>query len=156
MKIRKAQEKDIPQLLSLLTEIARYHYERRPDVFLGSGIKYTAELLKEMIVSADSPIFVSVNEKDEVLGYAMVQIKIRSDHPVLAPYRILYLDDLCVDEKARKLGIGSQLMAFLKTFAVSERCSRIELNVWEFPDSALHFYEENGFQTQRRELEFWL
>lgn len=35
MKIRKAQEKDIPQLLSLLTEIARYHYERRPDVFWG-------------------------------------------------------------------------------------------------------------------------
>ncbi|MQW23016.1 MULTISPECIES: N-acetyltransferase [unclassified Lactococcus] len=156
MKIRKAQEKDIPELLSLLTTIADYHFEARPDIFTANSSKYTAEQVKTMLVSTDKPIFVAVDALDNVQGYAMCQIRERKDHSVFVPFRVLYLDDLCVNEKDRKSGIGSQLMTAIKTFAREENCSRIELNVWEFPGSALHFYEENGFKTQRRGLELWL
>ncbi|PCR99640.1 GNAT family N-acetyltransferase [Lactococcus fujiensis] len=156
MEIRKAEEKDCPVLLTLLSQISRYHYLGRPDIFRADSSKYSLQQVKEMIASINQPIFVAVDESDEVLGYAMIKIKTQVDHPVLAPFKVLYLDDLCVDEKARKSGIGHELMDHIKTYAKTIGCSRIELNVWDFPGSAETFYEENGFRVQRRGMEFWL
>ena len=34
MKIRKAEEKDIPRLLALLGQVLQIHAEIRPDVFI--------------------------------------------------------------------------------------------------------------------------
>ena len=156
MKIRKAEIKDCPKLLELLAEIGQFHYERRPDVFRADAGKYSLTDLSEMLTDSTKPIFVAVSDRDEVLGYAMCQVKENTEHTVLAPYKVLYLDDLCVDENARKLGAGGQLMDVLIDFAREEHCSRVELNVWEMPDSAKEFYEHHGFKTQRREMEFLL
>jgi pyruvate kinase len=42
MKIRKAEEKDIPRLLALLGQVLQIHAEIRPDVFVSGTTKYTA------------------------------------------------------------------------------------------------------------------
>ena len=34
MKIRKAEEKDIPRLLALLGQVLQIHVEIRPDIFI--------------------------------------------------------------------------------------------------------------------------
>ena len=51
MKIRKAEEKDIPRLLALLGQVLQIHAEIRPDIFISGTTKYTvgqlAELLKQ-------------------------------------------------------------------------------------------------------------
>lgn len=60
-----------------------------------------------MLVSADKPIFVAVDALDNVQGYAVCQIRERKDHSVFVPFRVLYLNDLCVNEKDRKSDIGS-------------------------------------------------
>lgn len=156
MKVRKAMQKDCLRMLELLAEIGDFHYAGRPDIFRVDAGKYDLTELSKMVEDVTKPIFVSADEKDEVLGYAMCQIKENAAHPVLAPYKVLYLDDLCVDEKARKTGIGDQLLETVKDFGREMGCSRIELNVWEFPGSAQTFYEREGFTTQRRFMEFWL
>ncbi|MFC4653178.1 GNAT family N-acetyltransferase [Lactococcus nasutitermitis] len=156
MNIRKAQEKDCPRLLELLDEIGKFHHAGRPDIFRADAGKHSLTDLSKMLTDLSKPIFVAVDEKDAVVGYAMCEIKENAEHPVLAPYKMLYLDDLCVAENARVHGLGAQLMDYCKAFAKAENCSRMELNVWEFPGSALEFYEKQGFRNQRRELEFWL
>lgn len=156
MKIRKAEEKDCPSLLNLLVEIGKFHYDGRPDIFRNDAGKYDGAELLKMLENPAQPIFVSVDDEDRVLGYAMCQIRENTESAVLAPYKMLYLDDLCVAENGRQHGIGGALMEYLKDFARAEDCSRIELNVWEFPGSALEFYEHLGFCTQRREMELWL
>ena len=40
MKIRKAEEKDIPRLLALLGQVLQIHAEIRPDVFIPGTTKY--------------------------------------------------------------------------------------------------------------------
>lgn len=155
MKIRTAEKPDIPRLLELLEEIRRYHTDARPDVFRNDSTKYNAENLAAMLKNPAASMFVA-EEKGEVLGYAMCQLKENAEHSTLLPYKMLYLDDLCVDEKGRGQGVGGELLEYCKAYAKEQGCSRIELNVWEFPGSALNFYERHGFQTQRRELEFWL
>ena len=53
MKIRKAEEKDIPRLLSLLWRVLQIHAEIRPDVFIPGTAKYTVCELTELLKQED-------------------------------------------------------------------------------------------------------
>ena len=53
MKIRKAEEKDIPRLLALLGQVLQIHAEIRPDVFIPGTTKYTACELAEFLKQED-------------------------------------------------------------------------------------------------------
>ncbi|MCI9445338.1 MAG: GNAT family N-acetyltransferase [Oscillospiraceae bacterium] len=41
MKIRKAEERDIPRLGELLLQVCRVHHQGRPDIFREGGRKYS-------------------------------------------------------------------------------------------------------------------
>jgi len=49
MKIRKAEEKDIPRIMELLGQVLQIHAEIRPDVFIPGTTKYTVSELKELL-----------------------------------------------------------------------------------------------------------
>ena len=49
MNIRRAEEKDIPKILDLLSQVLELHAALRPDYFIPGTTKYTAEELKTMI-----------------------------------------------------------------------------------------------------------
>ena len=49
MKIRKAEEKDIPRLLALLGQVLQIHAEIRPDIFISGTTKYTVGQLAELL-----------------------------------------------------------------------------------------------------------
>lgn len=49
MKIRKAEEKDIPRIMELLGQVLQIHAEIRPDVFIPDTTKYTDSELKELL-----------------------------------------------------------------------------------------------------------
>lgn len=153
MKIRNANVADIPQLLEMLDEIRAFHQAERPDIFKSDGVKFDKDQLMEMLSDESQAIFVAEVADKKLSGYAMCQLKLTENSSVLLPAKVLYLDDLFVAKEARKEGLGQQLLEACKDFARAENCTRLELNVWEFPDSALHFYEKSGFTTQRREME---
>ena len=48
MKIRKAEEKDIPRIMELLGQVLQIHAEIRPDVFVPGTTKYTDSELKKL------------------------------------------------------------------------------------------------------------
>ena len=52
MKIRKAEEKDIPRLLALLGQVLQIHAEIRPDIFIPGTTKYTVCELAALLPAA--------------------------------------------------------------------------------------------------------
>ena len=62
MKIRKAEEKDIPRLLALLEQVLQIHAEIRPDIFISCTTKYTSCELEELLKQEDTPIYVLSTE----------------------------------------------------------------------------------------------
>ena len=64
MKIRKAEEKDIPRIMELLGQVLQIHAEIRPDVFIPGTTKYTDSELKELLEQEDKPIYVAAGEDD--------------------------------------------------------------------------------------------
>lgn len=143
--IRKAINSDIPTLLKLLEQVLTVHATKRPDVFKTSSTKYTASELEELLNNPRTPVFVFVDEKQLVRGYAFCQYVKISNNNILQDTTYIYLDDLCVDESCRKQGVGKALLSYVLSHAKDNDCSSLRLNVWSLNESAMRFYEKCGF-----------
>ena len=152
MKIRRAEEKDIPRLDALLLQVNLVHHRGRPDLFR-YGRKYTDEELKSIIHDDARPILVAADEDDTVQGYAFCIFQQHRDSHILTDVRTLYSDDLCVEEKTRGQHIGSLLYRAVLDYARAHGCYNVTLNVWSCNESALRFYESMGLKPQKIGME---
>lgn len=156
MKIRRAMEKDIPKLMELLGQVLQIHVEIRPDIFLPGTTKYTREELSQLLQDDTKPVYVAADEEDLCLGYAFCQLKEQPFFNNMVPFTSLFLDDLCVDKRARGQRVGQQLFEHIKKEAKRMGCYEITLNVWEGNTSAEKFYAQMGMKTKERQLEYIL
>ena len=149
--IRKATTSDIPRLIELLHQVNKVHADLRPDLFKHNTTKYDAQQLQELLTKPDKAIF--VYEDEMVQGYAFVQIEDVHDDLLLHDKRTMYIDDICVDEKARGKHIGKQLFEHVRTYARSIGCNVITLNVWDGNDAAMAFYRSLGMNVRKTCME---
>lgn len=156
MNIRKAQEKDIPKVTELLAQVLELHAQIRPDIFISGTTKYTVEELSDIFLDPKRPVYVAVNEQDEVLGYAFCVIRQQPFSNNMVPFQSLYIDDLCVDQNIRGQHIGQQLFEFVKEEARRLGCYEVTLCVWEGNDSARNFYEKMGLKPKETIMEYIL
>ncbi len=153
MRIRRAEEKDMPGILNLLAQVLMVHHNGRPDLFKGGVRKYTEQELAELIKDDTRPIFVGVDEEDEVLGYAFCVFIQHLNDNILTDIRTLYIDDLCVDEQIRGQHVGKQLYEYVLDFAKAQGCYNVTLNVWALNEGAMKFYEACGLVPQKIGME---
>ena len=126
--IRRANEKDIPKIGDLLSQVCLVHHNGRPDIF-GVGRKYSDEELKVLLKDANRPILVSVDDNDEVMGYCF---GILEQH------------------------IGKELYEAAVALARESGCYNLTLNVWSCNPSAIRFYEAQGLLPQKIGMELIL
>ena len=149
--IRKAKKEDIKRIIELLHQVDMVHHVLRPDLFKPNTTKYNEQELEAMLSDDCKPIFVF--DDGMVLGYAFCQIsEVRNDQ-LLEDIKTLYIDDICVDEKARGKHVGKALYEYVRDYAKSIDCNHITMNVWEGNEPALHFYRSMGMQVQKTTME---
>ena len=153
MSIRRAEKRDIDDLLRLLTEVNMVHHNIRPDLFKGPATKYSHEELEQKLQIEEDPIFVFTNDKDQVLGYIFCVTEVVQESPLRTGIRTLYIDDLCVYETARGQHVGRQLYEYALDYARANGFYNVTLHIWGGNDSALKFYEKMGMQNQYTCLE---
>ena len=156
MVIRKAETKDINRILELLSQVLEIHAALRPDIFISGTTKYSNDELVQLLQDEKRWIFVSVNENDIVNGYVFCEIREQPKRNNQVPFKSIYIDDLCVDEKARGCHIGGALFDHVKTEARKIGCYEITLNVWEGNLPARSFYEKKGFGIKCTTIEYIL
>ncbi|MBO4241906.1 MAG: GNAT family N-acetyltransferase [Clostridiales bacterium] len=154
--IRRAEEKDIKDILSLLSQVLEVHHKIRPDLFKGNSTKYTERELSALISLDDRPIFVYEDEEGKVRGYGFCVIQTHPADNILTDIRTIYIDDICVDEKARGRGVGKAIFNYIKEYAKDTGCHNITLNVWEGNDGAKAFYDSLGFTPYKYGMEVLL
>lgn len=148
MSIRRAIETDIPKIGDLLRQVCLVHHRGRPDLFR-TRRKYSDEELQALLQDDSRPILVSVDDRDEVVGYCFCIFQQTVDHAVLIDRKTLYIDDLCVDENRRGQHIGKALYEAAVRLAKDSGCYNVTLNVWSCNASAMHFYEAQGLVPQK-------
>lgn len=151
--IRKADKKDIPQLIRLLKQVHKIHSEGRPDYFKSGGIKYKEDELAELLSDSSRPVFVYENDKGTVTGYIFCIHEITEESTSLYHRHTLYIDDLCVDSEFRGSGIGTALYEYAVNYARETGCSSVTLRVWSFNSEALSFYKKSGMKPMYTEME---
>ena len=109
MKIRRAEERDIPRLGELLLQVCRVHQQGRPDLFRAGGRKYDDAELQTLLRDGERPILVAEDEAGQVAGYAFCVYQRHQNEGSFNDLTTLYLDDLCVDESCRGKQVGKSL-----------------------------------------------
>ena len=121
LMIRKAKANDITRVLDLLSQVNDVHAEGRPDFFIKGKRKYNEADLVKIISDENTPVFVC-EEDNDVKGYAFCVMQDLSKCNNLYPDKSLYIDDICVDEKYRRQGVGRKLYDFVMQYAKDEAC----------------------------------
>ena len=150
--IRLAERRDIPRIIDLLHQVNMVHAELRPDLFKPHTTKYDEQQLEALLTDTANPIFV-LDDGTTILGYAFCMVTEVKNHLLLQDAKTLYIDDICVDEKARGQHVGKQLYEHVLAYAKETGCHNITLNVWTGNEPAQRFYENMGMQPQKTTME---
>ncbi len=156
MEIRRACEADIPGIGHCLSQVLEVHAQGRPDLFRAGTRKYSDDELRVIIADDLRPIFVAVAEgatPGEILGYAFCVVEDHGGSCNMQPVTTLYIDDLCVDERARGHGVATALYRHVIGFAREGGFHNVTLNVWECNPGARAFYEAMGMRPLKYGLE---
>ena len=153
--VRFAQYEDLERVNDLRKQVNDLHVSGRPDVFKPG---FPEELQNYVYSIFRDPLKkIVVCEKDGMIsGFAVLNHITRPETPFMLERDYLDIDEFGVDEAFRRKGIASAMIRFIADYAKREGFNRIELNMWEFNQSALEFYEAVGFTTYRRYMELEL
>lgn len=152
MEIRRACEKDLAGVHSLLSQVLMVHAEGRPDLFRAGTRKYTDEELLSIFSDDTHPVFVAV-DGGRVLGHAFCEVQDFRGSNNMQPYLSIYIDDICVDEKSRGQHVGTALYQHVLDYARELGCYNVTLNVWTCNPGAQRFYEAMGMTPLKTCLE---
>ncbi len=155
IEVRLARENELDRVNELRMQVNALHVAGKPDVFKPG---FHEELRNYVHTIWDDPEqSIVVAEKDgAICGFTVLHHINKPENPFMKERDFLDIDEFCVDEAFRRQGIASEMIAFIRAFAKEKGFHRIELNMWEFNQDALAFYEAAGFQTFRRYMEMFV
>lgn len=156
MVIKRAVESNMDGINNLLNQVLMVHHNGRPDLFKANTKKYTDEELKVIINDDTRPIFVALDDDDNVMGYAFCVMIQHIDDNILTDIKTIYIDDLCVDENIRGKHVGKSLYEYVIDFAKNQGCYNVTLNVWSCNEPATKFYNSLGLKPQKVGMEYIL
>ncbi len=156
--IRAATEQDFETLDKLYYDFHQYHVREVPNRLQDLGKledqdwSRLHQALREIFTNKDAVIFLA-ERSGHIIG--LVEVYYRQDdkaNPLIVTHQYAYLQSIMVSEPYRKLGIGKRLMEAAQQWAREKGATEMRLDVWEFNQGALRFYEEMGYHSLRRTL----
>lgn len=131
MNLRKGVEADLPQVLSLIKELA--NYEKAPD-----EVEVSLDEMLNWGFGKDKLFEFYVLEKGiSIVGIALYYYKYSTWKG-----KCLFLEDIIVTETERKNGYGKLLFNAVAEVAKQERVRRMEWQVLEWNAPAINFYKK--------------
>ncbi len=129
--IRKGREEDLPSVHNLIIELAIY--ENAPD-----EVENTPEIMKADGFG-ENPVFgfLVAEAENRIVGLALYYFRYSTWKG-----KMLYLEDLIVTEKYRKMGIGKKLFDATIFEARETKCRGLIWQVLEWNEPAFNFYRK--------------
>jgi ribosomal protein S18 acetylase RimI-like enzyme len=148
--IREATEKDIPRILELYRQLTittsptEHNYSADLDVYRRSFAKIESLTGYELLVA---------EEKSEVVGTIVLIIVPNLSHKAL-PWAAV--ENVVVDERYRRQGIGRLLMDYATARAKEAGCYKIQLISDKRRTEAHKFYRTLGYQASGHGFRLYL
>ena len=149
MVIRDAERKDAAQLDLLLTKLIRD--EAQYDGNLDPECEIKDNYCNR--IGLDSHKLILIEEQDEIVGYLYGFVY---HVPGICKAPIAMIDAVFIDEKHRRKGYASMLIAEFKTFAIENKACQIELKVVSDNRNAVALYEKLSFTETKKYMKMQL
>ncbi|MBS6194109.1 MAG: GNAT family N-acetyltransferase [Clostridiales bacterium] len=150
--VRFAEKADLDRVNELRKQVNEIHAAGRPDIFKPGFGRELQDLVYAMW-SDDNKNVIVAERNGVICGYACVVYVGRPEGRYTCQRKFYHIDEFGVDEKARRQGIATEMFTFIRKDAREKDFLKIELDMWEFNEGALKFYEAIGFRTYRRYME---
>ena len=151
--VRYATREELERVNELRKIVNEVHCNGRPDIFKEGFCKELQDFIYTIWESDNSDVIVAVRD-NEICGFACVDYVEKPESPYNLARRFYHINEFGVDIKYRRQGVATELFNFIKEEAARKNFNKIELDMWEFNEGALKFYESVGFVTYRRHMEF--
>ena len=153
--VRLATINDLERINELREQVNALHVKGRPDHFKAGWSMELQNHAKECIEAENKDILLA--ERDGVIcGFACVDYIDMPDSPYRFARHFYHVGEFGVDKAFQRQGVATELVEFMKAHAKEKGFSHIELDVWEFNQEAVAFYDAVGFSCSRRYMEMWL
>jgi diamine N-acetyltransferase len=152
ISVRKATADDYNSLCKLFDEIDALHRDHLPHMFQKPGGAAREQDYYSGLI-ADGNIALLVAEAGgNLVGFVHAIVRETPAFPVFVPRRYAIVDGIVVKSGFQNHGIGRMLMDKMQAWATANGATSIELNVYEFNETAISFYERLGYQTFSRKM----
>lgn len=152
VSIRRATKRDYKSISELLQILHVLHVKNRDDVYLENDNILTENQYMNILKNDNKMIYVAINQ-DIVIGYILSSMIKIDQSSVCKKDKILYIDEIIINNKYRRMGIGKRLIEYIKQKGNDIGCKTVQVNVWSFNNCAIEFYKKNGFTTRNIRLE---
>ncbi len=153
--VRFAKETELEQINVLRKQVNDLHVSGKPEIFKPGFSPELRDYIHAIWNDPEKEI-VTAEMDGRVCGFAVLNHIIRPENPFMYERDYLDIDEFGVDTDCRRKGVASAMIEFIRNYAKEKGFRRLELNMWEFNQGALAFYEATGFRTYRRYMEMKL
>ncbi|MCR5146824.1 MAG: GNAT family N-acetyltransferase [Clostridia bacterium] len=140
--IRKAEKKDledIQNLNKLLFDLEYKNYDSTLDTTWPVSNEGT-DYFKNAI---ENDITIVATDENKVFGYIIGSLNTQNTYN---KYKQAELDNMCILEDYRKLGIGSRLFEKFKAICKENDIKELKVVASYKNQNAINFYKKNGFE----------
>ena len=147
--VRYAKRDELECVNKMRAEVNELHVNGRPDIFRPG---FCAELQQHIydVFDSDKADIIVAECGGTLYGFVVAEYIARPESAYNNARSFYHIEEFGVDAAFRRMGVASAIVEFCKGEAKAKGYNRIELDVWEFNDGAIQFYEAAGFQTYRR------
>ncbi|WP_341321607.1 GNAT family N-acetyltransferase [Solibacillus sp. FSL H8-0523] len=149
-QIIEATEKDYLEVNRLVRQGHEDHVAGDASVFKQVNCVMPKEYYMELLEQENSKVFIVKAER--IIGFAVITIECASKFASLIQRKFAYIHDFGVDRSVKRQGIGSLLFEACVNWAKEQNVESVELNVWEFNEEAIAFYEKYNMKTISRKM----
>lgn len=127
------------------------HSEALPHIFKKTDQVMPENYFRELVEDSKSDIIIA-KIGDEVVGFAVMELKEAPPFDSMTPRKFAYMSDFGINSTYQRKGIGKSLFEACLEWSKNKDVTSLELNVWEFNQKAISFYESFGMETISRKM----
>ena len=152
VSIRRATSKDYNPLCALFDEVDDFHRRSLPHLFQKpDGPVREESFIRDMLSDENACLFIA-ESNGKLIGFVHAAILVAPSLPIFRPRHYAVVEGIGVSAEFRNHGVGRLLMDKTHAWALARDASSIELNVYDFNQTAITFYETLGYETLSRKM----
>jgi diamine N-acetyltransferase len=152
IRVREATAEDYNSACELFGEVDALHRDHLPHIFQNpSGAAREQDYYSGLIADENIGLLVAV-VGEKIVGFVHAIVRDAPATPAFVPRRYAIVEGIAVKSGFQNRGIGRTLMEKMQEWAVAKGATSIELNVYEFNEAAVTFYERLGYQSLSRKM----